>query len=193
MRLEPFGAPRRWRGMSPLLPCVHSACPARTQPASAEGVRSNSRATAPTVRSSSRTSRPAPALNSSVNCRRTRRLVLLDPILDIVSASRNVSTRSDQAQTQLVAARDADPETGMRSMRDEARLAFKDVGREAANVRAAYDELGKAIKSETQRFGQWAFFKMGVLTGCVGGCARVLFFLLTVLGLREALEVLGLR
>ena len=84
--------------MSPLLPCVRSACPARTQPASAEGVRSNSRATAPTVRSSSRTSRTAPALNSSVNCRRTRRPALLDPILAIVSASRKMSTKPDQAQ-----------------------------------------------------------------------------------------------
>ena len=85
--------PRVLPSMSPLLPCVHSACPARTQPASAEGVRSNSRATAPTVRAP----HPGPAVppllsNSSVNCRRTRRLVLHRDRHSghRVSASRNV-------------------------------------------------------------------------------------------------------
>ena len=61
------------------------------------------------------------------------------------------------------------------------------------DVAALKLQHNQAINSETQRFGQWAFFKMGVLAGCVGGCAGVLFFLLTVLGLREALEALGLR
>jgi len=36
-------------------------------------------------------------MNSSVNYRRARRPALLDPILDIVSALRKVSTKSDQA------------------------------------------------------------------------------------------------
>jgi hypothetical protein len=36
-------------------------------------------------------------MNSSVNCRRVRRPVLLDPILDIVSALRKMSTKLDQA------------------------------------------------------------------------------------------------
>ena len=38
-------------------------------------------------------------MNSSVNCRRGRRPAFFDPILDIVSALRKVSTKSDQAQT----------------------------------------------------------------------------------------------
>jgi hypothetical protein len=37
-------------------------------------------------------------MNSSENCRRTRRPNLSDPILAIVSAFRKMSTRSDQAQ-----------------------------------------------------------------------------------------------
>jgi ATP-dependent DNA ligase len=37
-------------------------------------------------------------LNSSVNCRRTRRAGLLLAMRDIVSTFRNVSTESDQAQ-----------------------------------------------------------------------------------------------
>ena len=48
---------------------------------SADGVRSSSRATAPTVLPSSKTSRTAPVLNSSLNCRRARRPALRDPIL----------------------------------------------------------------------------------------------------------------
>ena len=39
-----------------------------------------------------------PALNSSVNCRRARLLLLVDPTLNIVSALRKVSTEADQAQ-----------------------------------------------------------------------------------------------
>jgi len=42
-------------------------------------------------------------LNSSVNCRRARRSALVDPILDIVSASRKMSTESDQAQVAILA------------------------------------------------------------------------------------------
>jgi hypothetical protein len=38
-------------------------------------------------------------MNSSVNCRRARLPALVDPILDIVSAFRKVSTKPDQAQT----------------------------------------------------------------------------------------------
>ena len=53
--------------------------------------------------------------------------------------------------------------------------------------------LGKAIKTETQNFKRWAFFKMGVLAGCVGGLVTVWAFLLHILSLREALELLGLR
>jgi len=44
-------------------------------------------------------SRTAPAMNSSVNCRRARLPALRDPILDIVSAFRKVSTKPDQAQS----------------------------------------------------------------------------------------------
>ena len=40
----------------------------------------------------------APALNSSVNCRRARRGLSVAAIVDIVSAFRNVSAKPDQAQ-----------------------------------------------------------------------------------------------
>ena len=60
-------------------------------------------------------------------------------------------------------------------------------------VERAYNALDKAIKTETQNFKRWAFFKMGVLAGCVGGLVALLAFLLLILGLREALELLGLR
>src|SRR5258708_374471 len=83
----------------PLLPFVRSACACRTQFASDDGVRSRSRETAPIVLPSSNTSRTAPAMNSSVNRRRARRPVLLDPILDIVSALQKMSTKPDQAQS----------------------------------------------------------------------------------------------
>ena len=52
-------------------------------------------------------------------------------------------------------------------------------------LRQSYEKLDKAINSETQRFSQWAFLKMGVLAGCVGAGAGVLFFLFVVLGLRD--------
>ena len=84
--------------VSPVRPLVRSACARRTHSANADGVRSSSRATAPTVLPSSRTSRIAPALNSSLHCRRTRLPAVRNPILDIVSAFRNVSTKPDQAQ-----------------------------------------------------------------------------------------------
>ena len=60
-------------------------------------------------------------------------------------------------------------------------------------VERADGALGKAIKTETQNFKRWAFFKMGVLAGCVGGLVTVWAFLLHILSLREALELLGLR
>src|SRR5712692_4158950 len=81
----------------PVLPCVRSARARSTQLRSADSVKPKSRATAPIVLPSSSTSRTAPAMNSSLNRRRARRPVLLDPILDIVSALRKVSTKSDQA------------------------------------------------------------------------------------------------
>ena len=84
--------------VSPVLPFVRSARACLTHCARADGVRSNSRATAPTVLPSSRTSRTAPILNSSLNCRRARLPAFVDPILDIVAAFRNVSTKPDQAQ-----------------------------------------------------------------------------------------------
>ena len=43
--------------------------------------------------------------NNAVNCRRTRRPALLDPILAIVSASRKMSTKPDQAQLATTLAR----------------------------------------------------------------------------------------
>src|SRR5690606_24481649 len=87
--------------VSPLLPFVRSAWACRTQRLSAEAVRSNSRATAPTALPSSRTNRTAPSLNSSENRRRARRPPLPDRIRDIVSTFRNVSTETDQAQQVL--------------------------------------------------------------------------------------------
>ena len=79
-------APPAPRCVAPVLPFVRSARACSTQCRNAVSVRSSSRATAPTVRPSSRTSRTAPALNSSVNCRRARLPVFCDPILAIVSA-----------------------------------------------------------------------------------------------------------
>ena len=88
----------------------------------------------------------------------------------------------------------------IKAARDEVRGAAVDVRRAAEEfdmrefkLRQSYETLDKAIKTETQQFSRWAFFKMGVLAGCVGAGAGVLFFLLVVLGLREALVVLGLR
>ena len=59
--------------VSPVRPFVRSARACRTQLPNADGVRSSSRATAPIVFLHLSTSRTAPALNSSENCRRTRR------------------------------------------------------------------------------------------------------------------------
>ena len=84
--------------VSPVLPRLRSARAWLTHVANEDGVRSSSRATAPTDFPSSHTSRTAPVRNSSVNCRRARRPALLDPILDIVPTFRKMSTESDQAQ-----------------------------------------------------------------------------------------------
>ena len=83
--------------VSPVLPRLRSARAWLTHVANEDGVRSSSRATAPTDFPSSHTSRTAPVRNSSVNCRRARRPALLDPILDIVPTFRKMSTESDQA------------------------------------------------------------------------------------------------
>ena len=89
----------------------------------------------------------------------------------------------------------------IKAARDEVRGAAVDV-RQAAEefdmrefkLRQSYEKLDKVINSEAQRFSQWAFFKMGVLAGCVGAGTGVLFFIFIVLSLREALVVwLGLR
>ena len=82
--------------VSPVLPLVRSARACFTHCARADGVRSSSRATAPTVLPSSKTSRTAPILNSSLNCRRARLPPFVDPILDIVSTFRTMSTKPDQ-------------------------------------------------------------------------------------------------
>ena len=81
----------------------------------------------------------------------------------------------------------------MRETREQVTAAVSNLGQLDWNIRRAYEQLDKAINSEAQNFSRWAFFKMGVLAGCVGAGAGVLFFLLTVLGLRETLEMLGLR
>ena len=80
----------------------------------------------------------------------------------------------------------------IRLVRDEIRQAAQEFDMRESKLRRNYEALDKVITSAAQRFGPWEFFKMGVLAGYVGGCAGVLFFLLTVLGLREALEALGL-
>ena len=84
--------------VNPVRPFVRSARARSTQLRKADSVRSSSRATWPAVLPSSSTSRTAPARNSSVNRRRCRLGFVLLAIVDIVSAFRNVSTRSDQAQ-----------------------------------------------------------------------------------------------
>lgn len=84
--------------ISPLRPFVRSACARVTQRLSADGVRSSSRATAPTVLRSSNTNGTAPVLNSSVKRRRARLPTLCDPILDIIATFRKLSTESGQAQ-----------------------------------------------------------------------------------------------
>ena len=70
----------------PLPPATTASDPARARPR---------RPSCP----SSKTSRTAAGRELLVNCRRARRPVLLDPIVDIVSAFRKVSTKPDQAHT----------------------------------------------------------------------------------------------
>ena len=82
----------------PVFPFVRSALACLTQSPSAEGVRSRSRAAAPTVFPSSKTNRTAPALNSGENPRRTRLPELAFCIRDIVSTFQIVSTKSGEAQ-----------------------------------------------------------------------------------------------
>ena len=60
-------------------------------------------------------------------------------------------------------------------------------------LRYSYEKLDKAINSETQRRSLWTHVKLIVVIGSIGGCAGALFLLVAVLGLREALVVLGLR
>ena len=83
-------------GSSPL-------CPGRLHPPgrSTDAVRSSLRATVPTVWPSSSTRRTAPSLNSSVNRRRGRRAARPQPILEVASASRTISTGSDQCHAEL--------------------------------------------------------------------------------------------
>ena len=76
-----------------------SARPRSTQVRSADSVRSNSRATCATDLPSSSTNPTAPALNSSVNCRRGLRGLSVAAIVDIVSAFPRVSTKPDQAHS----------------------------------------------------------------------------------------------
>ena len=78
---------------------MRSARARATQSRTAVSVRSRSRATAPTVLPSSSTRRTTPALNSSVNWRRARRVFGVSAIaVDIVSPVGKVSTESDHAQ-----------------------------------------------------------------------------------------------
>ena len=83
-----------------------------------------------------------------------------------------------ERQEIVVAAVDA-----IKAAREEIRGAAVDVRRAAEEfdtrefkLRQSYEKLDKAINSEAQRFNQWAFLKMGVLAGCVGAGAGVLFF-----------------
>jgi hypothetical protein len=85
----------------PVLPLVRSARACSTQLRSDDSVRPRSRAAAATLWPSSRTRRMAPALKSSVKLRRVR-LGFVSGMVDIVSASRKMSTKSDQAQSQAV-------------------------------------------------------------------------------------------
>ena len=66
----------------------------------------------------------------------------------------------------------------MRLMREEIGYASANLGRERANVRAAYEELGKAIKSETQRRSAWQTLldrRNGLLCGDVVDAGAVCF------------------
>lgn len=101
-------SPSRSAVVSPVLPPVRSARACSTHSRNADGVRSSSRATAPTVLPSSSTNRTAWARNSSLNCRRTRRLPLLHPMRAIVSTFRKVSTETDQAHPDRAPSNDVD-------------------------------------------------------------------------------------
>ena len=66
------------------------------------------------------------------------------------------------------------PPSKIKAARDEVRGAAVDVRRAAEEfdmrefkLRQSYEKLDKAINSEAQNFSRWAFFKMGVLAGCV--------------------------
>ena len=89
-----------------------------------------------------------------------------------------------ERQEIVVAAADA-----IKAAREEKRDAAVDVRRAAEEfdtrefkLRQSHEKLDKAINSEAQRFNQWqwVFLKMGVLAGCVGAGAGVLFFLVIV-------------
>src|SRR4029453_7253339 len=84
---------------TPGLPLPRSVRACSTQLRSDDSVRSRSRAAAPTDLPSSKTKRTAPALNSSVKLRRAR-FGFRSAMVDIVSTSRKMSTKPDQAQGQ---------------------------------------------------------------------------------------------
>ena len=86
--------------VSPVLPWVRSARARSTHVRSADSVRSRSRATCRMVLPSSSTSRTAPTLNSSVKLRRTRFGLFPSSMIDTVSASRLVSTKRGEAQSE---------------------------------------------------------------------------------------------
>ncbi len=100
-----------------------------------------------------------------------------------------------ERQELVVAAADA-----IKAAREEIRGAAVDVRRAAEEfdmrefkLRQSYEKLEKAINSELQRRRLWTHVKLIVVIGSIGGCAGALFLLVVVLGLREALVVLGLR
>ena len=96
--LRSFASSSRSSLVRPVWPLLRSARARSTQTRSAEAVRSRSRATPQTVLPSSSTSRTAPALNSSVKLRRTRFGLFPSSMIDTVSASRLVSTKTGEAQ-----------------------------------------------------------------------------------------------
>src|SRR5205823_1284360 len=95
--------------VSPVRPFERSACARLTHWPSAEATRSSSRATAVTLLPSSRTKRTACCLNSSVNCRRGRRL-RVSAIADIVPTFREMSTKPDQVQRSASRSEEHTPE-----------------------------------------------------------------------------------
>jgi hypothetical protein len=84
---------------TPGLPLPRAARACSTQLRSDDSVRSRSRAAAPTDLPSSKTKRTALALNSSVKLRRAR-FGCRSAMLDIVSTSRKMSTKADQAHSE---------------------------------------------------------------------------------------------